>query len=92
MLGLTEYLLLAVAAIYLAIQFLKPKVKLPPGPRGLPVVGNILQMTEKPHLQLAAWAKQYGEIYTIQLGSNTGIVLNDQKLIKDVLSNTDFSF
>ncbi|CAL8110152.1 unnamed protein product [Orchesella dallaii] len=49
-------------------------------------------MINKPHLQLASWGKQYGEIYTIQLGSATGIVLNDIKLIKEMLFDSDFSF
>ncbi|KAI0339644.1 hypothetical protein BDW22DRAFT_576285 [Trametopsis cervina] len=39
---------------------------MPPGPRGLPIVGNSFQiMSENPWLLLTEWTKQYGPIYSL---------------------------
>ena len=36
------------------------KRQMPPGPRGLPLLGNLLQMTRLPFIQYMQWAEQYG--------------------------------
>lgn len=44
--------------------FLKAKTpRLPPGPKGLPLVGNILDMpSEKEWLTFAKWGELYGDL------------------------------
>lgn len=37
--------------------------KYPPGPIGLPIVGYLPFMTNKPHLKLTELAKTYGPVY-----------------------------
>ncbi|CAJ2505669.1 Uu.00g130630.m01.CDS01 [Anthostomella pinea] len=58
----------------------------PPGPPTLPFIGNLLQMPkEKGHLQFEKWAKQYGPIYSLILGTQTLIVLSSEHAMKDLL-------
>lgn len=41
-----------------------------PGPTGLPVIGNILQMGNgNPNEQFCNWTKEYGKIYKVRIGS-----------------------
>ncbi|KAF3008170.1 hypothetical protein E8E14_005786 [Neopestalotiopsis sp. 37M] len=40
---------------------------------------------EKPHLQFEKWAREYGPIYSVILGTKVMIVLNTDQAIKDLL-------
>jgi cytochrome P450 len=56
------------------------------GPKSLPVLGNIHQITvSKLHQDLEAWAKEFGLIYKLQLGPSKLIVITDPKIIQEVL-------
>lgn len=43
---------------------------LPPGPRGLPIVGYIPFLGDYGHLKLIELAKKYGNVIFLKLGSN----------------------
>lgn len=59
---------------------------LPPGPPTRWLLGNLLQMPkEKAYLQFKKWADEYGPIYTLILGTQTTIVLNDAEVVKELL-------
>lgn len=51
------------SAIVLALRFLRRRrVPLPPGPKGLPVVGNILDLPNKDEYRVYAdWSRRYGK-------------------------------
>ncbi|KAK6918478.1 Cytochrome P450 [Dillenia turbinata] len=66
--------------------------KLPPGPRGLPIIGNMLQLGKMPHQTLTNWAKSYGPIMSIKLGSNQTIVISSSTLAKEALQKNDQIF
>lgn len=52
--------LLIVSAVAMKVSS-RGKLPTPPGPLGLPIVGNIFQMpSEEPWKVYAEWAKQYG--------------------------------
>ncbi|KAK9766918.1 hypothetical protein K7432_003635 [Basidiobolus ranarum] len=57
---------------------------LPPGPLGLPLVGNFFQLGRLPHLTLTKWARKYGPVFSIRLGVRLCVVVNDTKSVKEI--------
>lgn len=57
-----------------------------PGPRGLPLLGNLLQLrATKLHTILEQWADRYGPLYTLRLGRKSVVAVADPALIHEVL-------
>jgi hypothetical protein len=77
---------LVLYSVYRLLQVGRRPKDFPPGPPTLPILGNIhLIPNENPHLQFQAWAQEYGAIYSLMLGTKTMIVLNDDKVVKELL-------
>ncbi|KAF5190565.1 Cytochrome p450, partial [Thalictrum thalictroides] len=62
---------------------------LPPGPRPSPIVGNLLQLGEKPHAEFAKLAQVYGELFTLKLGSQTVVVASSPAAAAEILKTHD---
>jgi hypothetical protein len=72
------------AYVYLFIG--RREKHLPPGPPTLPILGNIHQIPKKgAHFQFTEWAKQYGGIYSLKLGTGTAAVITDGKIVKQLI-------
>ncbi|XP_045788024.1 geraniol 8-hydroxylase-like [Trifolium pratense] len=67
----------------------KPNYKLPPGPTPLPIIGNLLELGEKPHKSLAKLAKIHGPIMSLKLGQVTTIAISSADMAKEVLLTND---
>ena len=64
-----------------------------PGPRGLPWLGNTLQVDRnRLHLQLEDWARQYGEAYTISIVPRRFLVLSNPEAVASVLRDRPEGF
>ncbi|XP_062824238.1 cytochrome P450 1B1-like [Anolis carolinensis] len=55
------------------------------GPWGWPLVGNALQLGRLPHRTFWAWARRYGEVFRLRLGSRAVVVLNGGAAIREAL-------
>lgn len=65
---------------------------LPPGPRGLPLLGNLLALDPELHTYFAKLAQTYGPIYKLKLGKKIGIVISSPALAREVLKDQDTTF
>ena len=92
--GWTHTAVLLVATCYLVSFYMRrgtpcPNVPKgytsPPGPRGLPVIGNLHQLGTTPHLQLTALWRRYGHVYSLQMGAWPTVVLNGLDTIRRAL-------
>lgn len=56
------------------------------GPKGLPVLGNIHQVTvAQLHQDIENWANEFGQIYKLKLGPSNIIVVTDPEIIHEIL-------
>ncbi|KAG2151901.1 cytochrome P450 [Suillus cothurnatus] len=80
-------LCLAGVGVYLVKQvFKKNPAPYPPGPPGLPLIGNVLDMPRiRPWLTLAGWGKKYGDISHVEVLGQHTMVLNSYKTAMDML-------
>ncbi|CAK8575115.1 unnamed protein product [Lathyrus sativus] len=79
----------------LLIFFHKQKTtkNFPPGPKGLPIIGNLHQLDiSNICLQLAQFSKIYGPIFSLKLGSRQAIVVSSSEIAKEVLKKHDHLF
>jgi cytochrome P450 len=64
-----------------------------PGPRGVPVLGNILQIdSTRAHQQVEAWCDEYGPIFKLRLGKRRVVVVGDHELITTALRDRPEGF
>ncbi|XP_075125327.1 cytochrome P450 2K1-like [Leptodactylus fuscus] len=88
----TIWVLSIVLCLFVALFFTGRKrnaqYKLPPGPRPLPIIGNLhILDLKRPYQTFHKLSKKYGPVYTIQLGEEKAVVLCGHDAVKDALVN-----
>ncbi len=63
--------------------------KLPPGPKPFPIIGNLLELGDKPHKSLAELAMTNGPLMSLKLGQITTVVISSASMAKEVLQTHD---
>ncbi|XP_030523760.1 cytochrome P450 84A1-like [Rhodamnia argentea] len=64
----------------------------PPGPRGLPVIGNMLMLDQMTHRGLAGLARKYGGLFHLRMGSLHMVAVSSPEHARQVLQVQDHAF
>ncbi|KAM3930498.1 cytochrome P450 2K4-like [Leptodactylus fuscus] len=85
-------LLCVIVLLFLAISFKKQDQdgdkNFPPGPKPLPIIGNFLRLDmSKPYRTFVELSKEYGKVFSIQIGTSKIVILCGLEVIKDALLN-----
>ncbi|EOY19787.1 Cytochrome P450 [Theobroma cacao] len=78
----------------LVLFFLRKHKRNPPGPLGLPLIGNLLQLASSPapHIYLWKLSQKYGSLMSLQLGLRPTLVFSSAKMAKTILKTHDLDF
>ncbi|NWI69550.1 CP1A4 protein, partial [Todus mexicanus] len=89
--SVTEVLLVAAVfcLVFLLMQSLQQHVpqglKSPPGPRGYPIIGNVLELRKDTHLALTKLSQKYGDVMQITIGTRPVVVLSGLETVRQAL-------
>ena len=70
----------------------KKGLKLPPGPRPLPIIGNLDRVTSLPHRGLQVLSQKYGPIMFLWLGNVPTVVVSSPRAAELFLKTNDVVF
>ncbi|XP_075998054.1 cytochrome P450 2J6-like isoform X2 [Genypterus blacodes] len=85
MLASVALFLVAFLLFLLLFRTARPK-NFPPGPRPIPLMGNLLELSlENPLVDLERLAKQYGKVFSLFIGPKPAVVINGAQAIKEAL-------
>lgn len=91
-------ILLLILPASILFLFLKYKRRVrnspsPPGPAGLPLIGNLHQLdSAAPHVYLRKLSEKYGALMSMKLGSVPLLVVSSPEMAKAVLKTHDLAF
>lgn len=81
--------MITVCVVYLILKFFRTEIpeglRRLPGPKPLPIIGNVLEMGSRPYLSLTAMSKRYGDVFQIQIGMRPVVVLSGSETLRQAL-------
>ncbi|XP_074282840.1 geraniol 8-hydroxylase-like [Silene latifolia] len=86
------FILLITLFIFFKSSSPKTKLHAPPGPKPWPIIGNLHQLGDKPHQNVARLSKEYGPIMSLKLGSIPTIVISCPKIAQEMFLKHDLAF
>ncbi|KAH9422258.1 hypothetical protein DERP_002555 [Dermatophagoides pteronyssinus] len=94
--SISTYISSNLSSIVLILLFLRYLVslnkdkRLPKGPNGFPLLGYLPFLGSNPHYTLWKLGEQYGSIYTLPLGEQKIVILNDWDSVRNALRKDSF--
>ena len=87
------WLFLASVALVIILQRRRPgDLPLPPGPKPMPIIGNMMMVDQLTHRGLASLAEQYGGLLHLRIGRLPVIVVTTPELAREVLQSPNGAF
>ncbi|XP_051573113.1 cytochrome P450 2K6-like [Myxocyprinus asiaticus] len=97
--GFSTGILLGILLLFVVVYLLlsgsssQDEGKEPPGPKPLPLLGNLLMLDlKKTYVSLCDLSKQYGSVFTVHFGPKKVVVLAGYKTVKQALVNLSEEF
>ena len=82
------YVIISILVLLITWYWLKTRGDLPPGPWAPPIIGHLLAIKKEGAIKyVERLRKEYGDIFTIYLGSRPMVYFNKYSIIKDALVN-----
>jgi cytochrome P450 len=83
----------AIVLLYYLTNLRRPSGngRLPPGPRPLPVIGNLLDLRGNLHHTLAQLARVHGPVMRLKLGMTTAVVISSRDAAREAFTRHDRS-
>ncbi|KAH6835149.1 hypothetical protein C2S53_003634 [Perilla frutescens var. hirtella] len=89
---LTVIIILAGSLFSLATRKKKKSERLPPGPKGIPILGHLHMMGKNPHQDLHRIAKEHGPIVYMRFGFVPNIIVSSPEAAELFLKTYDLVF
>ena len=86
------FFVLSLLLFVLFLRRLHRKLRYPPGPTGLPIIGNMLMMDQLTHRGLARLATIYGGLFHLRLGVLHMVVVSTPDMAREFLQVQDVAF
>uniref|UniRef100_A0A0D6QRM0 Cytochrome P450 n=1 Tax=Araucaria cunninghamii TaxID=56994 RepID=A0A0D6QRM0_ARACU len=86
-LGVVVSGIVVIVIAYKVLQW--QRFRLPPGPRGLPFIGNLLDIKPVRFRCFWEWSQKYGPIMSVWFGSTLNVIVSSTELAKEVLKEHD---
>ncbi|CAK9303818.1 unnamed protein product [Gordionus sp. m RMFG-2023] len=78
------YISFLITICLFSYKYYKSQISYPPGPFGLPFIGYLPFLGEKPHLKFTHYlSPKYGNVFSFKFGTKLTIVLNDWECVKE---------
>lgn len=91
-LPMTLFLVIPLFFLLGLISRLRRRLPYPPGPKGLPIIGNMMMMDQLTHRGLAKLAKQYGGLFHLRMGKLHMMTVSSPDIARQVLQVQDNIF
>ncbi|KAJ8646326.1 hypothetical protein MRB53_008074 [Persea americana] len=84
------FILLLISFTLVALYiYQRLRLRLPPGPRPWPIVGNLYDIKPVRFRCFSEWSQTYGPIMSVWFGSTLNVIVSSSELAKEVLKEND---